>query len=128
HEGRQQGGIDKRRLLGALLAMPVYFALFMFLPAGTWAWVKGWLFLGVFLTTVAIASWWLWRVNPEVVAARTRSPAGTKRWDKVLLSFFFAAVYAIIPVAALDDGRFGWLAVPWWVCAVGYTLFLAGMG
>jgi hypothetical protein len=33
--------IDKRRLVGFLLALPVYFALLMFLPAGTWAWTKG---------------------------------------------------------------------------------------
>ena len=35
---------------------------------------------------------------------------------------------AIFPVAALDDGRFHWLPVPWWACGVGYVLFLAGMG
>jgi protein-S-isoprenylcysteine O-methyltransferase Ste14 len=27
-------------------------------------------------------------------------------------------------VAALDSGRFHWLPVPWWACAVGYVLFL----
>jgi protein-S-isoprenylcysteine O-methyltransferase Ste14 len=128
HEGGQQGGINKRRLIGSLLVMPVYFALFMFLPAGTWAWTRGWLFIGVFLTTVAIASWLLWRVNPDVVAARTRSHEGTKGWDKVWLPVFLTAVYTIIPVAALDDGRFGWFPVHWWVCGVGYLLFLAGMG
>jgi protein-S-isoprenylcysteine O-methyltransferase Ste14 len=34
---------------------------------------------------------------------------------------------AIIPVAALDDGRFGWSRVPWWVVVTGYLLLLAGM-
>lgn len=120
-------GIDRGRIVRSLLAMPVYFAAFMFLPAGTWAWAKGWLFIAVFLGTLAIASWYLWRVNPEVIAARTRSPEGTKRWDKVLLAFLFLALYAIVPVAALDDGRFHWLPVPWWVCVIGYVLFLAGM-
>ncbi|HEY7155328.1 MAG TPA: isoprenylcysteine carboxylmethyltransferase family protein [Gemmataceae bacterium] len=60
--------------------------------------------------------------------ARTRSYEGTKPWDKILLGFFFSAVYAIVPVAALDDGRFHWLPLPWWVCGVGYVLFLVGMG
>ncbi len=32
------------------------------------------------------------------------------------------------PVAALDDGRFHWFPVPWWVCGLGYVLFLAGFG
>jgi protein-S-isoprenylcysteine O-methyltransferase Ste14 len=125
---QQPQGVNKRRLVVSLLALPLYFALFMFLPAGTWAWAKGWLFIGVFLGTVAIVALYLWRVNPEVWVARTRSHEGTKRWDKILLGFFFPAVYAIVPVAALDDGRFHWLPVPWWVCGVGYVLFLVGMG
>jgi protein-S-isoprenylcysteine O-methyltransferase Ste14 len=125
---QQPQGVNKRRLVVSLLALPVYFALFMFLPAGTWAWAKGWLFIGVFLGTVAIAALYLWRVNPEVWVARTRSHEGTKRWDKILLGFFFPAVYAIVPVAALDDGRFQWSDLPRWACGVGYVLFLAGMG
>jgi protein-S-isoprenylcysteine O-methyltransferase Ste14 len=63
-----------------------------------------------------------------VVVARSGFHEGTKRWDKIWLRFFLTAVYAIIPVAALDDGRFHWLPVPWWTCGVGYVLFLAGMG
>src|SRR5215831_7220789 len=125
---QQPQGVNKRRLVVSLLALPVYFALFMFLPAGTWAWAKGWLFIGVFLGTLAVVALYLWRVNPEVVVARSGFHEGTKRWDKILLRFFLAAVYAIIPVAALDDGRFHWLPVPWWVCGVGYVLFLVGMG
>jgi protein-S-isoprenylcysteine O-methyltransferase Ste14 len=121
-------GINKGRLVRFLLALPLYFGLFMFLPAGTWAWTKGWLFLGVFLSTLAVVGLYLWQVNPEVVVARTGFHEGTKRWDKILLGFFLPAVYAIVPVAALDDGRFHWLPVPWWICGVGYVLFLVGMG
>jgi protein-S-isoprenylcysteine O-methyltransferase Ste14 len=124
---RQPEGINKRRLVVSLLALPAYFALFMFLPAGTWAWAKGWLFIGVFLGTVAVAALYLLRVNPEVWVARTRSHEGTKRWDNILLGYFFPAVYAIVPIAALDE-RFHWLPLPWWACGVGYVLFLAGMG
>ena len=53
---------------------------------------------------------------------------GTKHWDKILLNFFFTAVYAIVPVVALDDGRFHWHPLPWWLCGVGYCLLVAGMG
>src|SRR6516162_710436 len=106
--------LDQRRLVVFLLALPAYFALFMFLPAGTWAWAKGWLFIGVFLGTRAVVALYLWRVNPEVVVARSGFHEGTKRWDKILLRFFLPTVYAIIPVAALDDGRFHWLPVPRW--------------
>jgi protein-S-isoprenylcysteine O-methyltransferase Ste14 len=125
---QEREGLNKRRLVVFLFVLPVYLALFLFLPAGTWAWMKGWLFVGVFLGTLAVVAFYLWRVNPEVVVARTGFHEGTKRWDKILLWFFLAAVYAIAPVAALDDGRFHWLPVPWWVCVIGYVLFLVGMG
>jgi protein-S-isoprenylcysteine O-methyltransferase Ste14 len=126
--GRPREAVNRGRIVRFLLALPVYFAFCMFLPAGTWAWPKGWLFIGVFLATLAVVALYLWRVNPEVVVARSGFHEGTKRWDKILLGFFFPAVYAIVPVAALDDGRFHWLPVPWWACGVGYVLFLVGMG
>jgi protein-S-isoprenylcysteine O-methyltransferase Ste14 len=118
--------LNLRRLVVFLLALPAYFALFMFLPAGTWAWTKGWLFLGVFVGTLAVVGLYLWRVNPEVVIARSGVHQGTKRWDKVLLGFFFPAVYAIVPVAALDE-RFQWSVLPWWACGIGYVVFIGGM-
>jgi len=125
---QKPGRINRRRFVGFLLALPVYFALFMFLPAGTWTWTKGWLFIGVFLGTLAVVALYLWRVNPEVVVARTGFHEGTKRWDKILVRFLLIALYAVIPVAALDDGRFHWFPVPRWVCGIGYVLFLVGMG
>ena len=33
----------------------------------------------------------------------------------------------IVPLAALDDGRFHWSHVPWWVCLLGYVLLVAGL-
>jgi uncharacterized BrkB/YihY/UPF0761 family membrane protein len=37
------------------LALPIFFVLFLFLPAGTWAWKRGWLFVATFITAT------LWR-------------------------------------------------------------------
>ena len=112
----------------SLLATPLVLALLLFLPAGTWAWVRGWLFVLIFLVAFRLAALYLWRVNPEVVVARRRTHRGTKGWDRILLGFWFLAFGAIFPVAALDDGRFHWLPVPWWACGLGYALLLAGVG
>jgi protein-S-isoprenylcysteine O-methyltransferase Ste14 len=119
--------LDRDRLVRFLIAVPIYFGLFMFLPAGTLAWVRGWVFIAMFIGSLAIVGVLLWRVNPEVVVARTGVQTGTKPWDKVLLCFLLPAFYAIIPVAALDDGRFHWFPLSWWVSAVGYVLFFAGL-
>ncbi len=124
---RPRDALNTGRLVRFLLALPVYFALFVFLPAGTWAWWRGWLFILVFLATLAVLGLVLWRVNPEVVVARTGFHEGTKRWDKVLVPVLLAAVYTIIPIAALDDGRFHWSQLPSWIVGVGYALYLIGM-
>jgi protein-S-isoprenylcysteine O-methyltransferase Ste14 len=69
----------------------------------------------------------LWRVNPEVIIARSYIHKGTKGWDKVVACFLVPAMVAIFVVAALDDGRFHWFPVPWWVCLIGYALSLIGI-
>ena len=124
----QPSGFNRRRMIRFLLALPVFFALFMFVPAGTWAWENGWLFILVGLAAGTLTYLVLWRVNPEVVIARSHFHEGTKRWDKVLVSLFLLAFYAIFPVAALDDGRFHWLPLPWWVCFLGYVPMFLGIG
>jgi protein-S-isoprenylcysteine O-methyltransferase Ste14 len=109
-----------------LLGAPLFFALFLFLPAGTWTWARGWLFVLVVLSSGAASILYLWRVNPELVAARINRHEGTKPWDYVLLGFYFPAMLAVFPVAALDDGRFHWFPLPPVVCFLGYGLLFAG--
>src|SRR5438552_3271852 len=119
--------MDKRRLVLNLLAIPLIFLLFMFLPAGTWMWPKGWAFMGVLLVSITYTGWLLWSVNPEIYAARINAHRGTKSWDKVLYSIIAPNLLAIFVVAALDDGRFHWLPVSWWVCLIGYCLVIFGL-
>lgn len=127
--GQPTARLNRRRLALIAVSLPVLFALLLFVPAGTWTWGKGYLFMLVFSVSVVAIFSYLWRVNPEVVIARSHSHEGAKRWDRILVSFFFfPAVWAILPVAALDDGRFHWFPVPLWVCGIGYALLLAGMG
>ncbi len=121
-------GIDRRSFVLRLLSLPLFIALFLFLPAGTLNWSKGWLFIAIMLGVISAVILFLQRVNPEVIAARSRIHKGTKSWDKILLSVYFPAMSAVLTVAALDDGRFHWFPVPWWVCGVGYALLLAGIG
>ena len=70
---------------------------------------------------------WLWRVNPEIYAARRRIHPGTKRWDVILLCLLLPSVAAILPVAALD-ARFRWHPLPLWTSVLGDALLLAGIG
>ena len=53
--------IDRRRLILNLAGMPPFFALFMFLPAGTWRWTKGWLLILAIVVSSSFASLYIWR-------------------------------------------------------------------
>ena len=76
----------------------------------------------------SLTTLYLRRVNPEVIAARINRHKGTKRWDLLLRAIFILPTMLAIPiVAALDDGRYHWLPVPWWSCVMGYTLLIAGI-
>jgi protein-S-isoprenylcysteine O-methyltransferase Ste14 len=120
--------IDRRRLMISTTSSLLVFVLCLFLPAGTWAWPEGWLFLGVLLASSILMTLYLRRVNPEVITARINRHKGTKRWDLLLgLIGFLPTMLAIPIVAALDDGRYHWLPVPWWVCVLGYALLVIGL-
>ena len=71
---------------------------------------------------------YLRRVNPDVIAGRVNRHERPRQWD-LLLGIFVAlpTMLAIPIVSALDDGRYHWSRLPWWGCALGYALMLAGI-
>jgi protein-S-isoprenylcysteine O-methyltransferase Ste14 len=116
-----------RSIVARLVATPLVLALLLLIPTGTIAWTRGWLFLLVLVTLLGLAAPYLWRINPEIFAARSRIHEGTERWDRILLGFLFPAMLAIVPVAAPDDGRFHWSRISWWVVGLGYLLLTTGI-
>jgi protein-S-isoprenylcysteine O-methyltransferase Ste14 len=120
--------IDRRRLVISTTASMLILVLCLFLPAGTWAWSRGWLFLVVTVGASVVSGMYLRRVNPDVIVGRVNRHKWTKRWDLLLgLVGFLPTILAILIVAALDDGRYHWLPVFWWGCVQGYALLIIGM-
>jgi protein-S-isoprenylcysteine O-methyltransferase Ste14 len=120
--------MDRRRLITSTIATLLILSVCLFVPAGRWAWFRGWLFFAVIVATGVVITLYLRRVNPDVVAARINRHKGTKRWDLLLGAIFGLPTILTIPIlAALDDGRYHWLPVPWWGCVLGYSLLIAGM-
>lgn len=56
-----------RRVILLLFGVPAFFALFMFVPAGTLAWARGWLFITLFLVLETLVVTYVWRTNPELL-------------------------------------------------------------
>jgi protein-S-isoprenylcysteine O-methyltransferase Ste14 len=120
-------GRDEWRSIGSLVVTLLAMGVLMFGPAGTLAWPRGWWFIAVLVALVLISMAVLWRLNPEIFAARrTIAAEGTKRWDYVIMAFVFAGFALIPPVAALDDARFHWAPTPDWLVLLGYLLLIAG--
>ena len=104
---------DRRRLIASVGWSLLILVLWLFLPAGTWSWARGWLFILVVVAASTVITMYLRRVNPDVVAARVNRHDGTKRWDLLLRVIFILPTMLAVPiVAALDDGRYHWSHLP----------------
>jgi protein-S-isoprenylcysteine O-methyltransferase Ste14 len=120
--------IDRRRLITSTVSSLLIFILCLFLPAGTWAWFRGWLFLVVLVAASVLVTLYLRRVNPDVIAGRINRHERPRRWDLILGLFLILPTMLAIPIlAALDDGRYHWSHLPWWGCVLGYILLITGM-
>ena len=106
----------------ALVITIVVMGLLTFVPAGTLNWPRGWWFIVAFVVATLIAVAILWRLNPEIFAARSRVQPGTKTKDYIFLTLVLGGFFFILPIASLDF-RFGWSQVPDWVVWLGYLLF-----
>ena len=109
------------------IGLPLSLFALVFLPAGSIGWRPGWIFIVVLLVAFGTSALVIARVNPVIYRARSRFQPGTKAWDKRLLAVLLPAMVAILPVAALDAGRFHWTAVSPWIVGVGYAALLAGI-
>jgi protein-S-isoprenylcysteine O-methyltransferase Ste14 len=119
--------IDRRRLITSSVSSLLIFILCLFIPAGTWAWYRGWFFFVVLVAASVVITLYLRRVNPDVVAARVNRYKGTKGWDRWVVGLLIPVMASILPLAALDDRRYHWSEVPWWACGIGYVLMIAGL-
>ncbi len=114
-------GVDLRLLAGQIVGMFVVFVAALFLPAGTFAWASGWVYLALFFGFTVAISLWLLRNNPGLLQERMTGVGSRqqKAWDKVLLAVVAAMFFAWLVLMPLDAVRFQWSQVPFWLQAVG---------
>lgn len=113
------------------------YAAILFLAAGTWDWVWGWVFIGLMGIFLASHVVLLVPINPDLLVERAGGlrQEGGKRWDRWLASLA-AGVFPIISwyVAGLDL-RFAWSSpkplaihlIGAGAVALGYALFMWAM-
>jgi protein-S-isoprenylcysteine O-methyltransferase Ste14 len=106
----------------------VVFALLVFLPAGTFAYWRGWTFVAVFAAATLIPSAYLAVTNPEALRRRMQAGPGAEQrpLQKLVIAFAFVTMAAIIVVSVLDF-RFAWSTVPAAVSVAGAALVTIGL-
>lgn len=129
----QANGNDSPVPFSKLLLTLFYLAFFpamLFLLAGDWRWIEGWLFSTIFLTMSFGSLVYLYFYDPELLKERYGPPVqkDQKPWDKVLLQSFlleFLVWYAIMP---LDARHYRWSPpFPLWLRITGALLLILAM-
>ena len=106
-------------VLGVLLT-----ALLIFLPAGTFEFAKGWLFLAVLFVPMLIVGIILMVKSPELLRKRLQSKEKAREQDLVVK--LSAMMFLLGFVSAGLNFRFGWYVLPEWVSMSASVCFLAG--
>ncbi len=117
--------VNGKQQVGQFVGLFVIFALALFLPAGTLAWLAGWIFLGLFFSFFLGTNLWLARHNPGLLQERTRlSSSDQQGLDKVLFPLLQVLLFAWLIFISLDAVRFHWSPVPIWFQGVGAMILL----
>ena len=105
-----------------------YFALTLFLPAGTWHYWQAWLFIAIFSACSLLPSIYLAVTNPDALRRRMHAgpTAETRPAQRLIMCATYLAVTALFVVSALDH-RYGWSSVPTWLVIAGNVLVAGGL-
>lgn len=113
------------RIVVRLIVVVALFGLPLFLSAGRLDWPAAWIF--VVAITLFLLAYALWgaRHDPGQLAERGRVADNVKTWDKLIMGGYTVLLVALLIVAGLDAGRFGWASPPLLARALGWTGLIA---
>jgi len=114
------------RRAAQLLMLALVQALVLVASAGTLRWVAAWLYVGLYVGLIALASVLIVPRHPEVVEERSRGRAGAVDWDRRVTTALGVASMSILAVAGVQH-RWGWPPpMPTWLVALGAVLLVCG--
>jgi protein-S-isoprenylcysteine O-methyltransferase Ste14 len=120
------GGLLSIRLFARGSVMVALLVAALLLLAGRISYWQAWVFGVVNVGLVAGVSVAL-ADQADLIRKRMKPAEGTKTWDRILMAVFFPVTTAVLMVAALDAGRFGWSGViPLPLYPVFYVVYISG--
>ena len=104
----------------------VLVGLLLFLPAGTFAYPNGWLFMGILFGPMLIAGFVMLFKTPAFLEKRldAKEKQGTQKGVLGFSALMFLGGFLV----AGFDYRYGWSRMPQWVVVMGAVLFLLAYG
>lgn len=102
----------------------VVLGLLIFLPAGTFAFPNGWIFLITLYALMTVTLVYLLRKDPELLRKRLQLKERQKEQGSLMkfTAVFFLLAYALPGL----DFQFGWSNVPTWVVVLGVLVMIFG--
>jgi protein-S-isoprenylcysteine O-methyltransferase Ste14 len=110
-----KAGYIIKQFLGSLI-----FFLVLFVSAGRVDYWQGLIYLILGLI-MFILNYTAFKPDPDLLAERSNTVAGSKKWDKLILGLSFLTTLGMFITAGLDSGRFHWSPDYHW------SLILAGI-
>src|SRR5215510_995726 len=109
----------RQALVESIFGVPVFLAL-IFVPARTWSYWQGWLFLAVFGASATSFTIYLARYDRPLLERRLKAgPQYEQEWSqKIIVSLVFVVFAAVIVLPVLDH-RYGLSPVAPWVSVLG---------
>lgn len=106
----------------------LFFGAALFLPAGTFAYWQGWVFIAVFAVCTLVPTVYLAARMPAALQRRLKAgpTAETRPAQRIIIVAAGAAFLATLVVSVLD-WRYGWSSVPVVVVLIGNLLVAVGL-
>jgi protein-S-isoprenylcysteine O-methyltransferase Ste14 len=113
--------------LTRILMIIVVFGGILFLAAGRINWLAAWILIITYFGYLLFVMIWGLANAPELLGERGRVADNVKSWDKTINLFYAILMVALLVVAGLDGGRWGWSQMAVGVQVAGFLgLILSG--
>lgn len=113
------------RYIAQRFGMLILFGGFIFLSAGSWTWLRGWVALAVCFLSESIVNTVLAARAPNTLNERGTPHAGVKRFDFLFATIYLTLSICLAAVIGFDCVRFQWSLLPWSAFALGLCLMIA---
>ena len=119
--------MDKKNLfiqaIGKFLLGVVILGLLIFVPAGSFSYWQGWLFMGILFVPMFVAGLVMMAKNPELL--RKRLDAREEEKEQKLVVTLSGLIFIAVFLVAGFNWRYQWILLPDWAVWIAAAVFLA---